>query len=241
MREIFSLLLLFFILSSSTIVHAEESGYIVTPHNDELIGSTHIDTGGADATISFWDLPLWIKIAYTSGLLVSFFGFFKVVPIIFGKIENIFTNSRRQNISKYAFNNPGCTMAEISKELNINRGSVKYHIERLEADKKITFMKTGKFKRIFKNIGIRGNNKKIIASHLRNDTRRLLLWTILKNPGMTNQELSESFHLDKSTIHWHIEKISNDGIIQFENEGKYKKYSVNPAIESDLIKLIPSN
>ena len=234
-------LLLFFLLSISIAAHAEEGGYTVTPHDEKLPDSPSIDTDGADATLSFREFPLRIKIAYILGYLVTFFGFFKVIPIVFGRVKNIFENSNRKNISKYVLNNQGCTMAEISKELNINRGNVKYHIERLEADNKITLMKTGKFKRIFKNMGVWKDNEKIIASHLRNDTSRLLLWTILENPGITNQELAESFHLDKSTVHWHIENFSNDGMIMFETYGKFKKYSVNPAIEPDIVKFVSFN
>ena len=76
MRKIFSLLLLFFILSSGAIVHAEESGYIVTPHDNDLPDSTHINTSGADATLSLQEFPLRIKIAYILGYLVAFFSFF---------------------------------------------------------------------------------------------------------------------------------------------------------------------
>ena len=239
MRRIF--LLLFFLLSISTVVHAEEGGYIVTPHDNDLPDSTHINTSGADATLSFQEFPLRIKIAYILGYLVAFFSFFKMIPIVFGRVKNTFENSNRKNISKYVLNSPGCTIAEISRELNINRGSVKYHIGKLEDDNKITLMKTNKFKRVFKNMGARKDNKKNIISHLRNDMSRLLLWNILKNPGITNQKLAENFCLDKSTIHWHTKNLSNDKMIIFETEGKYKKYFINPDIQSVLIKFMPSN
>jgi len=238
MRRIF---LLFLLLSISTVVHAEEGRYIVTPHDNDLPDSTHINTSGADATLSFQEFPLRIKIAYILGYLVAFFSFFKMIPIVFGRVKNIFENSNRKNISKYVLNSPGCTIAEISKELNINRGSVKYHIKKLEDDNKITLMKTSKFKRVFKNMGARKNNKKNIISHLRNDTSRLILWDILKKSGITNQELAENLCMDKSTIHWHIKKFINYGMIQFETEGRYKKYFINPDIQSDLIKFMPSN
>jgi predicted transcriptional regulator len=234
-------LLLFLILSISTVVHAEEGGYIVTPHEDELVGSTHIDTGGADTTLSFLDIPLWIKIAYISGFLVGFFGFFKVIPLILGKTEHVFKNQKRKNIMKYVNGNPGCTIAEISKDLKINRGSLKYHLLILKVDNKISYLKAGKFTRVFKNNGNWEKNDKILASHLRNDTGKLLLLAILENPGMTNQGLAESFQLDKSTVHWYTEKFSNDGIIRFESEGKYKKYSVNPNFEPDILKSTSSN
>ncbi len=110
-----------------------------------------IDTSGADATISLWELPIWIKIAYISGVFLAFLGLFKIIPIVLGKIKNLLENQSRQGVFKYILNNPGCCIAEISEQQKINRGSVKYHIHRLKSEGKITLTKMGKFSRLFQN------------------------------------------------------------------------------------------
>lgn len=231
--------LLFFLFVFSITAYAENGGYIVEPHNPQ--NNKLIDTSGADATISFWELPLWIKLAYISGVFLVFLGLFKIIPIVLGRIKNLLENQSRQSIFKYILNNPGCTIAEISEQQKINRGSVKYHIYRLKSKGKILITKRGKFSRLFQNSGAFKGNEQVIAVHIKNETSRMLLWAILENPGITNQELADKFHLAKSTIHWYIQQFRNDNIIVFEQEDKYKRYFVNADVEMTLLRFMPAN
>ncbi len=230
--------LLFFLFVFNIAAHAENGGYIVEPYSPQ---KELIDTSGADATISLWELPLWIKIAYISGVFLAFLGLFKIIPIVLGKIKNLLENQSRQGVFKYILNNPGCCIAEISEQQKINRGSVKYHIHRLKSEGKITLTKMGKFLRLFQNSEAFKDNEQKIAASLKNGTGRLLLWAILENPGITNQELTEKFHLDKSTIHWYIQQFRNDNIVVLEHKGKYRRYSINADAETTLIRFMPAN
>jgi len=221
-RYVAFLSLFIFLIFSNTAV-SDDGGYVVRPHVEGGVG---VDSTGADATISFWDLPLRIQVYYVSGLLVAFFGSLKIFPVVIGRIKRFVENRNRQNISKYILNNPGTTKAEISRNLGINRGTVKYHLHKLESDGKITSMKVGKFTRLFKNLSALKNDEKIVASHIRGETSRILLWSILESPGITNKELAETLQLDKSTVHWHAHKFLADDMIRFEKEGRYVKYYV---------------
>ena len=220
-------------------VHAENGGYIVEPYSpDDNLKDSLIDTSGADATISYWDLPLWIKIAYISGIVLVFSGLLKLTPIILGRITNLLENHNRRFIFEYIVNNPGCTIAEISDQKKIKRGSVKYHVHKLKSEDRIALVKEEKFIRLFQNSSIFDANEKLIAAHVKNETSRLLLCTIVENPGITNQELADKFNLAKSTTHWHLQKFNNDKIVIFETKGKYKKCFVNPAIEMILLRFM---
>lgn len=230
--------LLFVLLIFSFTAHAEKGGYIVEPYTPQ---KELIDASGADATVSFWELPLWIKIAYISGIILAFLGLLKVIPIVLGRIINLLENRNRQSIFKYILNNPGCTIAEISDKQQINRGNVKYHINKLEFENKIIVTKRGKFSHLFQNSGAFKANEQMIAAHLKNETSKLILWTILENPGTTNQELTDKFHVDKSTIHWHIQQFRNDNIIVFKQKGKYKRYFINTDAKMILLRFMPSS
>ncbi len=230
--------LLFFLFIFSIAAHAEKGGYTVDSYP---IQNGPIDTSGADGTNSFWELPLWIKIAYISGILLAFLGSFKIIPVVLGKIKGMLENHNRQSIFKYILDNPGCTLAEVSYRQEINRGSVKYHIFRLKSEEKIILKKMGKFLRLFQNSGAFKVSEQVIAAHLKNGTSRMLLRAILENPGITNQELAEKYYLAKSTIHWHIQQLSKDNIIISEQEGKYRRYCVNADLEIILLRFIPAN
>ncbi|SNQ59632.1 winged helix-turn-helix transcriptional regulator [Candidatus Methanoperedens nitratireducens] len=229
--------LLFFLFFFSIVTtHAEEGGYTVDFYPTQ---NGSIDTSGADATISFWELPLWVQIAYISGVILASLGLLKISPIVLARIKNLIENQSRQTILKYILNNPGCTVAELSDQQKMNRGSVKYHIYRLKLVDKIILKKIGKFTRLFQNSGTFNGNEQMIAAHLKNETCRMLLRAILDNPGITNQELTEKFHLAKSTIHWYIQQLSKDNIIVSKQEGKYRRYTVNADTKMILLRFMP--
>jgi len=234
MRWIGVLLFVLFIFSFTA--NAEKGGYTVEPYAPQ---KELIDTTGADTTISFWELPLWIKIAYISGIILASLGLFKVIPIVLARIKNVLENQNRQGIFKYILNNPGCTIAEVSDKQEINRGSVKYHLRILKSEGKIILTKMGKFLRLFQNSRAFKDNEQKMAAHLKSETGRLILRTIFENPGITNQELTDKFHVDKSTIHWHIQQFRNENIVVFEQEGKYKRYFINTGAKTILLRFMP--
>lgn len=238
MQNVPKLILFFYILLifMATGVQAAEGNYIVKPHEDnqDLIDKGLIDSGGADSTITFWDLPLLIKISFIAGILAAILGAIKIIPVILGRLEDLFDNQNRNDIFDFISENPGCSIADISNNLRINRGSTKYHIGKLNSSSKVTLVKSGKFIRIFENSGIFDENQKVLAPHLRNETGRKILLRIMENPGITNMDLAEKHDMNKSTIHWHLKKIQKSGIIQYAAEGRYKRYFLNPSFENDL-------
>ena len=220
-------------------VSADTGGYIVgpCPPEEELekLGDA-IDMSGADKTLTFWEFPLSFKIAYIIGYLAIFVSVFKMAPVILGQMRNLNKRNKRKKIIDYVLKKPGCTSSEISKELKITRGCVRYHLKTLKIEEKLTLIKERKFTRAFQNYNAFTNNEKTIIAHLKGGTRKQILLNILENPGITNQEISEKLSLDKSTTHWHIKKLREDDIIISEAEWKFSKYIINPAVETDLLK-----
>lgn len=232
---------LLFILILSTIcpANADTGGYTVgpCPPQEELNKlSGAVDTSGADRTLTFREFPLSFKIAYIMGYLAAFLSIFKLAPLILGKVRVRQGKENKQKIYCYIQQIPGCTISEISRELEINRGTVKFHLEMLKARNKITLMRGGKFTRAFQNADHFASSEKIIIAHLKSSTRKHILHKILENPNITNQQLSKVLHLDKSTTYWHIKKLRDDRIVFSETEGKYRKYFVNPALKAVLLK-----
>ncbi len=233
-----SLLFILF-LSTLGITSADTGGYTVgpCPPEEELkkLGDT-VDMSGADRTLTFWEFPLSFKIAYILGYLAAFFSLFKLAPIILGQIRSLSKNVNKKRIINYVLNEPGCTPSEISRNLKISLGSIRYQIKTLKAEDKLILTREGKLIRVFQNSNVFTSNDKTIISHLKGSTRKQILLNILENPEITNQEISEKLNLDKSTTHWHIKKLREDGIISSEVEGKFTKYFVNPDVESELLK-----
>lgn len=197
-----------FVFLFMIIAQAEEGGYIVMPHNEDVQDSALIDSSGADSTVSFWELPLWIQITYISGLLLATFGIFKLFPIFLAKVRGILENKNRQNIYAYIMKNPGCSAAEITNDLCMNRGTVKYHLQRLHNANKIIIIDHGKIPRFFQSNSVFGMDEILVASVLRKSSYRRVLLAVVENPGITNDGISHLLNLSKSTVSSYFPHIS---------------------------------
>jgi predicted transcriptional regulator len=210
--------------------------YEVKPHKNDTPLS---NTTGADGTFStYWDLPLNVKILDLIICTIAFIGLFKILPIVIGKVKNIFANKKRKTINIYIQKRPGSTIREISKNKEISYTNTRHHILMLERAGKIILTKVGKFLRAFPTRVYDDNERKILQ-YLNNETGRSILIAILEMPGITNHELTGICEIEKSSIHWHIERLLKDNIIRSEKDGKFVRYYIEDEVKDDLLKLIP--
>jgi predicted transcriptional regulator len=175
---------------------------------------------------SFWQLPDWIKLIYIFGMAAAFIVLLKTLHFVLGKIDDLLKNENRHNILNYIYSNPGATVAEVAQKQSIERGTVKYHLYKLETEGKIVVNRMGKYSRIFRNSHAHSDFDKVVLAHLQNQTSRSVLLLVLDQPGITNQEMAERLGLEKSAIHWHADKFLHDGLISYRQDGKFKRYFI---------------
>ncbi|HMK47426.1 MAG TPA: winged helix-turn-helix transcriptional regulator [Methanocella sp.] len=212
------------------------AGYSVTINNESSATAT---TDGFDGMTTFWNLPLWIQIAFIAGILAgsiaTILGALKLIPFPIGKIVNILEQRTREKIYTYVKNNPGCIAPEISRSENLDEGNVKYHIGILERSKKITSFRLGKFIRLFDRSSNYPNMKKTVVSYIRSRTGKLILQAILEHPGISVSQLSRTVGIQESTTHWYIDKMLHDDIIRSEKEGKLKKLYLLDGVKQIIV------
>jgi predicted transcriptional regulator len=139
MKRYITIISIFIFLIFSTTALSDDGGYVVRPHVECGVG---VDSTGADATITFWDIPLWIQVYYVSGFLVAFLGSLKIFPAIITRIKRFVENQNLQNIFRYISDNPCTTAAEMSMNLGINRGTLQYHLMMLKRQNRVISYKT---------------------------------------------------------------------------------------------------
>jgi predicted transcriptional regulator len=228
-------LLILFLIIIIFPAYADKTIVVTLPPGGIPPGSI-VNNTGADTTSSFWQLPLWIQITYIISIIVVALGAFKLIPIFIGKVKQLVDNRNRTRIYSYIRNNPGSTVREISKNEDINLGSVKYHITQLELAKWIVTTRIGKFVRHFQNSRTYSDKEKIVLSAIKNDTCKHILIYIRDNPGVRTKQIADQFDIKESTAHWYMEWLIDDKIIMFILEGKRKTYyleeDVKPIIET---------
>lgn len=244
-----ALLIILFALTIVSIIYilttGNDQGYQVIRVDGDLgIYETDplVDAAGADAIIQIEDVPPNVLFNY---ILTYLFliggpaGIFYASPIL-GRLERkaLLRNHNRNSIYEYVRANPGCTREDINKHLSINIGTVYHHVAILKLWGLVSYEKNGKFIMLYSGEMI-GSNKqadRVVCAHIRNDMARTLLQTILWQPGINQKALVQVAERDDSTIHWHLKRFSQDGLITIENDGIYKRCSINPDYKPTLEK-----
>ncbi|MGA9141533.1 MAG: winged helix-turn-helix transcriptional regulator [Methanocella sp.] len=173
---------------------------------------------------------------YVTAMAAVFLGLAKLMPLVLGKIDDILKNENRHNILNYIYANPGTTIAKVTEAQQIERATVRYHLYKLESEGKIVFRKIGKFSRLFRNSHSFSDDDQKVIAHMQNRNSRSILLLVLEQPGITNQELTERLGIEKSAIHWHMEKFIGDGLISYIPDGKFKCYFVVDNVAAALQK-----
>ncbi len=187
--------------------------------------------------VSFFELPLWIQLYVLPGLLFGVVASFLAVASVVRQRKN--ENQNKRSVLSYVSGNPGCTAPELARGRNMNIGTARYHIQRLQDEGRIVLEKIGKYSRIFVNSHTCDDREKLIASHLHSDSSRSIISALMEAPGASNQMLSEKLGMEKSLVYRYMQKLLEDGIVTFEWEGKNKLYYIDTTAKEALIKLMP--
>jgi len=223
-RPFIFFILIFTLLSYNALADDIDIDVIpATPSQIAMPQGNPYTSSGMDFMASFWELPTWVQVTYISIIVVTILGLLKLVPFVFGRLKHALENPKTRDIFYFIQRNPGVTIAELSEEQKINRGTLKYHLSQLLSNNKIIFIKKGKFSRLFYNTTSPMDKESIISRYLKNENSRRILFKIMDNPGISNQELSDGFELAKSTTHEYLKNFSDDEIVEFRQDGKYKR------------------
>ncbi|WP_394697991.1 winged helix-turn-helix transcriptional regulator [uncultured Methanolobus sp.] len=202
-----------------------------------------VNSDGADGTLTFWELPLKLQlIACFCFLSLSSFGFLKILPFLLGKVADNKGEKNKQKILSYVTDNPGCAEYDLLKNLGMKRGTFRYHSGKLELSNMLVLFRQGRFISYFRNTPSVENNGFSLYSYSKNETRKNVFETIIEKPGVTGKELSAKLGVDKSTIHWHINKLKEENAICCEKHGRFKRYypkSNFTAIRGNKIPVFP--
>jgi predicted transcriptional regulator len=211
---------------------AAQGGYSVDPYPLQNGTSDYL---GTDSLISFYELPSWVQVVWIGSVLLGILGAIKFWPIILAKVKVILQNKNRTAILAYLRDHPGCTIADLSKNTGINRGSVKYHLSVLLIERKIVRKKEGKLMYLFMNGGTDPEKKRMygyIMSHPKQD----LLKIIQSEPGISNKDIAERLGLDRSTVHWHLQQFLDEKMVESRWDGRNMSYSLTQEVDEILKK-----
>ncbi|WP_164997760.1 winged helix-turn-helix transcriptional regulator [Methanolobus psychrotolerans] len=227
-------LLFIFILYTPVVVATE---YYVTPcQYDEpgvSVAGEHVQEIDV-VEIPYWMFLLFLSVAQVSSIpeFLLLIKFVKFVPAL-GSIKrinksNMMKNSCRENVFNTIKSMPGISFSEIEREIDINRGTLRYHINIMEKEKLIESHKTKGKVSFFRNDSTYSEREKTLISTFKNDINYKIISEISKCHSLNNNSLADKLGVTASTASWHVKNIKEFGIIEVNKEGKNNVYTINP-------------
>jgi DNA-binding MarR family transcriptional regulator len=194
---------------------------------------------------STWWSPTVAVAAGTFGLFAAMgsteVGKYKLISFVgplYTKLsrEEILDHYTRGKIHGYILANPGEHYNMIRKALEISNGSFAYHLRVLEREGLIKSKRDGMYKRFYpKDARISQDQDK---PHI-NGTQKIIIEKIRDTPGITQKEIALFLGVNRSTINYHINKLSQVGIVYTERWGMSVRYFINPTNEhNDYVEFI---
>jgi len=233
--------LLFFLLTTT----AEATEYTVSPFPSDKFGESIAGEDVQiveDTVIPYWQFLLWLAAMQILSIIDVILYFTKFIFIILGfrAADHPSTVGTLKRKYIYAFIKacPGTCISEIESDINMSRGTLRYHLDILEAENMIeTHSNCGKI-RYFQNNSTYSEEEKMVISVLQNEMTRKIILKILKEECNTNGDLAREVGVSKSAITRYMKQLNESGLINENKLGKSTIYSINPVYRDEIEKRI---
>jgi predicted transcriptional regulator len=144
--------------------------------------------------------------------IASLFGGFPLFTKL--REDKILDNENRARIMDLIKETPGIHYTKIKDELNMNNGTISYHLSVLMREERIISRNRGARKLFFPS----GMEPNINYRNIRNMEKEILK-IIEHNPGINQFDLSKRMGRNPSTIHYNIQKMQNGELIRVIKKG----------------------
>ena len=198
-------------------------------------GTIYYSTSSGSMSATRVDAVTGLAIAALIYVLVRF----GIMGSISRARSSINKNENRNSVFKYITEHPGSTMYEISRNLSINKGTVRYHLFILGVNHRIASQKADKkFVRYFPNSNTYSKDEQLIMSIMRREAMRKALKALIDRPGMSNIQLSKELNLPESAMSKHMKELCSRGIVAKRWDSGSVSYSIKDEARGSIVKAL---
>ena len=173
----------------------------------------------------------WLLTAGVVGGLLSLIAFFGWTEIgfvliatlsmtLYSKLsrKDILNHEVRGLIRGYIIANPGDHYSSIKRNLDLNNGTLAYHLRVLEQSGFIKSMFDGIYKRYYpSNVNI--------SKLKRNVSKQEEIFNmILEHPGITMEQIGQLIGVSRQVVNYHVKNLIRTGVITYERDQKSAKF-----------------
>lgn len=170
-----------------------------------------------EVKVSFWQLPLWIKIQYITTVLAGVLAIWKLLPFVIARIKTVLVSKKRQKILEIVMENPGISLKNLQDTMNEDRSTLRYHVRLIEEEGWIYSLKAGNRRLLFP-----AWQKPINTTALKSERKREILEILKKNGGMTARELADELGMNLKSVYHHLGDLKKAGLVKVDGVKKWR-------------------
>jgi predicted transcriptional regulator len=134
----------------------------------------------------------------------------------------------RRRIYQYVSKHPGAYLREMERELGLQTGVLSYHLDYMEKRQILRAQDDGYYKRYFPADRFHLRDRKVISVLMQPAPRKILIFILVHGPSTFNQLLQE-MSCAKSTLSYHLGRMTKREILSVEKREKESWYDVKDA------------
>ena len=119
---------------------------------------------------------------------------------------------------------PGLSFQEVQDHVGLAPGTTKWHLDKLQRSRFLSSTRDGRHTRYYPT----GLDPKIVKAivAIRDPSRLALVRMVLRNPGISQGDLTRSTGLAQSTVSHHISRLIDDRILEKVKDGRTARYFI---------------
>ncbi|MHC1754939.1 MAG: winged helix-turn-helix transcriptional regulator [Methanosarcina sp.] len=195
-----------------------------------------------DTVIPYWQFLLWLAAMNVLSVIDILLLPAKFIFIILGFRVADHSNAvgvlKRRNIYAFIKASPGTCISEIANYMDLNRGTLRHHLNILKTENMVEAHSDRGRVRFFQNNSTYGEKEKLVISVLQNEMTRKIISKILEEECNTNRDLARTTGISKGTVTWYMKQLKDLDLIEENKMGRSTIYSINPVYRDALEKRI---
>ena len=176
--------------------------------------------------VQIWELPLWLFITQVV-LLSPVFMLMKQILFLGYRVisrNTLFESRSRREIYEFIVQNPGIHLRGIATTMEMELGTVRYHLDQLTRFSKVTKIHSGGFARYYPP-GYSADEKRSLNLTASPSRHRIMLM-LKESPGLTRQEIGQRLKISSQAAGWHLSQLLDEELIRTQKTGRTVKYQV---------------
>jgi predicted transcriptional regulator len=144
--------------------------------------------------------------------------------------KSVLDHRNRSLIYETISANPGIHFNDLCRALEINRGTLSYHLAVLLSSGKVVGMEYAGKTVYFSRKGCFEDTERKLITHLKNPARMRLLHNLYTHGSLQRVDLIDKTRLSRAAATWHLKSLTDEGIVQVTRTGRKAYYSLHPEI-----------